>query len=143
MVHVRRTVAAAVAIGALGALGVTGASGATTTLKATLKGANEVPKAGTGTGTATLTVNAKTGRVCYTMKLKGIGKLAAAHIHKGGPRVAGPVVVPLITKPTSKLSGCVTAKPTLAAAIKKSPAKYYVNVHTAKFPAGAARGQLR
>jgi hypothetical protein len=30
----------------------------------------------------------------------------------------------------------------LALAILKHPAAYYVNVHNADFPAGAARGQL-
>jgi hypothetical protein len=30
----------------------------------------------------------------------------------------------------------------LALAILKHPADYYVNVHNAEFPAGAARGQL-
>jgi hypothetical protein len=32
---------------------------------------------------------------------------------------------------------------TLVAAIESSPKAYYVNVHTAKYPAGAIRGQLR
>jgi hypothetical protein len=66
----------------------------------------------------------------------------AGHIHKGGKTVAGPVSVPLFTKPTKKPSGCVTAKSSIIKAIRKNPSGYYVNVHTAKYPAGAARGQL-
>jgi hypothetical protein len=64
----------------------------------------------------------------------------AAHIHKGKPGVAGPVVVPFGKSYKSK--GCTTASASLAAAILKTPGAYYVNVHNAKYPAGALRGQL-
>jgi hypothetical protein len=65
----------------------------------------------------------------------------AAHIHKGRPGVAGPVVVPF--GKTYKSKGCVQAPAAVAAAIASSPSAYYVNVHNAKYPAGALRGQLR
>ena len=38
--------------------------------------------------------------------------------------------------------GCAAVARTLVAAILASPSSYYVNVHTAEFPAGAVRGQL-
>jgi hypothetical protein len=64
----------------------------------------------------------------------------AAHIHKGKPGVAGPVVVPLGA--AFRKSGCTTARAAVTAAIVRTPGAYYVNIHTAKYPAGAIRGQL-
>jgi hypothetical protein len=118
------------------------AGAATTTLHATLSGKAEVPKAGTGTGSARITLDETKGRICYRITLKGVGTTMAGHIHKGGKTVAGPVFVPLFAKPTTQPKGCVTAKKSAIKAIKKNPSGYYVNVHTAKYPAGAARGQL-
>jgi hypothetical protein len=116
------------------------AGAATTTLHATLSGKAEVPKA--GTGSARITLDETKGRICYRIALKGVGTTMAGHIHKGGKTVAGPVFVPLFAKPTTQPKGCVTAKKSAIKAIKKNPSGYYVNVLTAKYPAGAARGQL-
>ena len=139
---VRTSLATIATAGAVGSLGVVGVAGAATTLKATLKGSNEVPKAASGSGTATLTLDDKKGQVCYRFTLKNVAKPTAAHIHQGKAGVAGPAVVPLFTKTPSKLNGCVTAKTSVIKSIEKSPAQYYVNVHTAQYPNGAARGQL-
>ena len=38
--------------------------------------------------------------------------------------------------------GCATAPADALAAILAEPSSYYVNVHTAKYPEGAMRGQL-
>jgi hypothetical protein len=38
--------------------------------------------------------------------------------------------------------GCMKTTAAIAAAIKKSPGSYYVNIHNAKYPGGALRGQL-
>ena len=68
---------------------------------------------------------------------------AAAHIHEGAAGASGNVVIPLKTPDASgKSSGCATAARALVKAILADPAGYYVNVHTAAFPAGAIRGQL-
>jgi CHRD domain len=93
-----------------------------------------------GRGTATITIKS-TGSVCWKFSIAKIdGKPTAAHIHKGGARKAGPVVVPFGT--TYKAKGCTKATPALAKAIMSSPRSYYVNVHNVKHPAGAIRSQL-
>src|SRR6187397_628109 len=65
------------------------------------------------------------------------------HIHKGAAGAAGPVVVPLGTPNTAgTASGCAAVARTIVTAMLAAPASYYLNVHTAGFPAGAIRGQL-
>jgi hypothetical protein len=95
----------------------------------------------TGKGTAKITLNDTKGQVCFRLSWSGIGTPSASHIHKGAKGKAGPVVVPLFGG-TAKKSGCVSASKSLVAAIMKKPGSYYVNVHTAKYPDGAIRGQL-
>jgi hypothetical protein len=108
-------------------------------LHATLTGKAETPKGDPdGSGTAEVKITGK--QVCWEIHAAKIGTLMAAHIHKGKPGVAGPVVVPFGA--TFKAKGCTTASTALAAAILKSPSAYYVNVHNAKYPGGALRGQL-
>jgi CHRD domain len=113
---------------------------AATQLEATLNGKAEgAPK--TNKGKAEVTLNAKTGKVCWDFKLAKIdGKPTQAHIHKGKAGVAGNVVVPFGA--SYKRQGCTSAAKSLVRAILKSPGSYYVNVHNAKHPAGAMRGQL-
>jgi hypothetical protein len=111
-------------------------------LGAKLVGKTEVPKGSpTGHGIVNLTLSGAKGTVCWTFEgVTGIGKATAAHIHKALPGKAGPVVVPFGA--TYKAKGCTKASKTLIAAIESHPNSYYVNVHTAKYPAGAIRGQL-
>ena len=127
----------------LPALALAAVSAGTKTFTATLLGSNEVPKgASKGSGKAVVTLNAGTGKVCWTFSsLKGISKVNASHIHKAPKGKSGPVVVPFFTG-ALKTKGCVKASKSLIKAIEKSPSAYYVNIHTAKYPAGAIRGQL-
>ena len=113
---------------------------ATTKLEATLNGKAEgAPK--TNKGKAEVTLNAKTGKVCWDFNLAKIdGKPTQAHIHKGKAGVAGNVVVPFGA--SYKRQGCTTASKALVKSIAGHPGSYYVNVHNAKHPAGAMRGQL-
>ena len=142
MSRVRRSVlAVTVGVVALG-VGATGVAGAATTLHASLSGAKEVPQAGNGRGTARLTIDVGKSRVCYSITLRSVGTAVAGHIHKGGKTTAGPISVELFGKPTTKPQGCRKAKKSLLRAIRNHPGQYYVNVHTAAYPAGAARGQL-
>jgi hypothetical protein len=135
----------ALMISSLALVGVLAASAATTrTVKfeVALKGANEKPAApASNKGKAELTLNTTTGKVCWEFKLAKIdGKPSQAHIHKGKAGVSGNVVVPLGAN--YKRQGCTSAAKSLVRSIAGHPGFYYVNVHNAKHPAGAMRGQL-
>ena len=129
----------------VGVLSVTAASLAATRgagWSAKLTVAQSVPKAkgaggATGAFTATLTGSTLKWKLSFS---KLTGPATAAHIHLGGMGKAGNVVVPLCGPCKSTMTG--TSK--ISAALKKDFAKHllYVNVHTAKNPAGEIRGQL-
>jgi len=146
MTRIRIVIAFCVAIIVLAAL-ATVSSAADTKLYATLSGKAEVPKGDPdGAGTAVLTV--KSSSVCYVISPKKAGSsFAAGHIHAGKKGKAGPVFINLWTKPKKvsggKLTGCSpTVKAADLAKVKAKPSDYYVNIHNAKYPAGAVRGQL-
>jgi hypothetical protein len=115
--------------------------------RASLRSGAEVPKpsgvhANAG-GALTLTLTDTAGK--YTAKWKLTfhnltGKAAAAHIHKGKPGKAGPVIVPLCGPCKSGQAG--TAKVSKAVATAIETGGTYVNVHTVKNPAGEIRGQI-
>jgi hypothetical protein len=147
MSRIRIAIAWGVAISVLAVL-ATVSSAADTTLKATMSGSQEKPKGDPdGTGTAVLTL--KSSQVCYVITPKKAGTtFSAGHIHAGKKGVAGPVFINLFTKPKKlkggKLTGCSpTVKAADIAKVKAKPADYYVNIHNAKYPAGAIRGQLK
>jgi hypothetical protein len=111
-----------------------------------MSGTNERPNPGDadGTGTTTLQIFPDTGRLCYTMVVANvILPTVAAHIHRGGADIAGPVVVPF-TGPdaTGASKGCVTPDPALVRDIVQNPASFYTNAHTRDFPGGAVRGPI-
>jgi CHRD domain len=109
-------------------------------LHATMSGKVEVPKGDPdGTGTAEIKITGR--KVCWELKTAKIAKPNAAHIHKGKAGKAGPVVVPFGA--TYKAKGCTTTSMANANAISATPGSFYVNIHNAKYPGGAVRGQLR
>jgi hypothetical protein len=115
-------------------------AGEKASLRATMSGKVEVPKGDPdGTGTAEVKIIGR--KVCWEFKLAKVASPNAAHIHKGKAGVAGPVVVPLGA--TYKAKGCTTTTMANATAISAKPGSFYVNVHNAKYAAGAVRGQLR
>lgn len=80
------------------------------------------------------------GEICYTFTAGDI-EMTVAHIHEGEAGESGPPVV------TIELTGdddeiCAEIDRGLARKIGNKPGDYYVNLHTAEFPAGAIRGQL-
>jgi len=113
-----------------------------TSFHVALASSAEVPPSisNTSSGTADVTIDGT--KVCWDFKLSGVDNPTAAHIHQGGSNVSGPVVVPLILNATYKPTGCTTTTAAAAKAILADPSAYYVNVHTAKYPDGAVRGQL-
>ena len=122
------------------AAGASAAQLKTNSLHATLLGKSETPKGDpNGRGTAEIKITGRRG--CWEIKVSGVQTIVAAHIHKGRPGAAGPVIVPF--GKVFKAKGCTTTTAAIAAAIQKTPSAYYVNVHNAKYPGGALRGQLR
>ncbi|MGD9895309.1 MAG: CHRD domain-containing protein [Dehalococcoidia bacterium] len=121
-------------------------SPAPTLLRAKMLGTAEVPGPGDpdGLGFASVTVLADQRQVCYTLNVVNIATPTAAHIHVGGPTVAGPIVLPLETPARGSISACATnVDAALIARLISNPSNYYVNVHNATYPNGAIRGQLR
>ncbi len=115
------------------------------TLKANLKGKNEVPGPGDpdGKGKALIRLNAQAGTVCFRLRWKRIATPTGAHIHVGTKGNAGGIVVGLF-QGTPANKGCVqNVDATLIRQIRDNPRGYYVNVHNAGFPNGAIRGQLK
>lgn len=123
----------------------------TTGLYAQLRGGKEVSPAGRfGAGDldaygAFSAVVRSPNRLCYSYEVNNLAAPVAAHIHRGARGVNGPVVVPLRTVGAGApgaTAACATVSATLLTQIRTTPAAFYVNVHTAAYPAGAVRGQL-
>ncbi|GAB2578555.1 CHRD domain-containing protein [Ramlibacter solisilvae] len=113
---------------------------------ATLTPNEEVPPAANskGQGTAEVRVDTKTNEVSWTVSYSGLtGPATMGHIH--GPAAAGSnagVVVPfagVAGAQSAQGKGTITQAQygDLAAGL------YYVNIHTAQYPGGELRGQLR
>lgn len=113
-------------------------------IHAALTGAAEVPGPGDpdGIGAAEITVNSSQKRICFTLQASNIGPPTMAHIHLGQAGAAGVAAVTLSPPVNGTSTGCSDVARSLALAMLKNPAAYYVNVHTDEFPSGAIRGQL-
>ena len=117
----------------------------TTTYRATLTGAQE-PGGGDreGAGRAEISISDNFGQICYDLNdIRGIGPITAAHIHRGAPGVNGPVVFTLKPANEGGYKGCSGGPEWTQDRIENNPQAFYVNVHTAEYPNGAIRGQLR
>jgi hypothetical protein len=108
--------------------------------KADLKASKEVPAtASSATGKANITYDDKSKKLSWAVTYSGLsGEPTAAHFH--GPAApgknAGPVVD--ISGDIKKGSADLTAEQ--AADLKAG--KWYLNIHTEKFPDGEIRGQV-
>ena len=122
---------------------------ATKQLSAKLKGSEE-PAGGdkNGKGEAFVGVrDVRKGKLCFQITWEKIEPPTAAHIHKGAKGVDGPIKVTLFEDasgvPGDTVESCVKGiRERVAKQLRKTPEKFYVNVHNAEFPGGAIRGQL-
>ena len=110
---------------------------------ASLNAAQEVPTNGsTGTGTGSLVVNPLTRVASGSITLTGM-TATAAHIHLGATGVNGAIIIPLTATSAGVFS--VTANTVLTADQFKAykQGNLYYNAHSAAFPGGEIRGQIR
>jgi len=113
--------------------------------EATLSGAQEVPPVSTPAGgTAEVQLNTNTNTLTWKVSYSGLSAApTGGHIH--GPAAAGvnaPVVIPF--------TGSLAAQPIQGQAnltpqhvTDLAAGRWYVNIHSANFPGGEIRGQLR
>src|SRR3954471_18317569 len=125
---------------------------------AKMTGKNEVPPKDTkATGTATFNL-VGTDSITYTVHVKDMQMVTAAHIHQGKAGENGPVVAVLYTTTTpSAMTNGVLAQGTITATNLEGPLAgkqiqdlisminsggAYANVHTTANPMGEIRGQI-
>jgi len=117
-------------------------------LTARLDARQEIPKPkGTratarGDFIATLERKSTAGTLTWHLTFRDLsGKAAAAHVHLGKPGRPGPVALALCGPCRSGSRGSLKARAGVVRALLIGGA--YVNVHTARNPAGEIRGQIR
>ena len=113
--------------------------------EASLSPSQEVPPvASTATGSAEVQFNANTTKVTWKVTYNGLtGPATAGHIHGPAPVGANAgVVIPFAGNLNAQpVMGEMTVTPAQYADM--AAGLYYVNIHTARFPGGEIRGQLR
>lgn len=126
---------------------IRGQLGVRAAVTTTLNSRQEVPKPkgnvrrAKGTFTATVTKSGTTGRIAWRLSFGGLtGRAMAAHIHTGKRGKAGPVVVPLCGPCRSGVRRSAELTASVLSALEAGRA--YVNIHTARNPAGEIRGQI-
>jgi hypothetical protein len=117
-------------------------SGSTGTETLTLSGSNEVPAVNTSaTGTAVVTIKPDRS---VSVKVTVTGMTAtASHIHEGAAGTNGPVIVPFTKTADNTFEAAAGAKVTDAQYESYKAGKLYVNVHSAAYPGGEVRAQLK
>ena len=113
------------------------------TLKADLKGSNEVPpNSSPGSGTAQATLDTETKVLTWTVTFKDLsGPPVGAHFHgPGEPGKNAGIVVPFKTVEKSPIQGSATLSDVQIADLLAG--KWYANIHTAANPGGELRGNM-
>ncbi|MGW0806420.1 CHRD domain-containing protein [Nonomuraea sp. NPDC002799] len=115
-------------------------------LAAGLRGANEVGAAGDADGRSTVVLRISGDEVTFAARWNKIGAPAAGHVHAGAKGTNGDVKLDLFTKALPKtvlgVTGTVKAGPELVTALLADPGGFYANLHDARHPEGAVRGQF-
>jgi hypothetical protein len=121
-------------------------------LAADLRGSNEVGAPGTVVGDpdgrAVAVLRIQGSQVSYAFAWRNITAPIAGHVHAGVAGVNGPIRIGFfgtaLPDTATAVAGSVTVTDqALLDAVIANPASFYANIHTAQFPAGAIRGQLR
>ncbi|MGW2561743.1 CHRD domain-containing protein [Streptomyces sp. NPDC001514] len=128
------------------------ATGKAVSFTAELSGADEVPVQGGPAvndpdGKAVALVKVKGDRVTFALRWKGLVP-SLGHIHEGAAGKNGAVKVPLFSSAMpdtvhSAAGQVAITDAELAESIVTNPSGFYVNLHSAEFPGGAVRGQLK
>lgn len=115
------------------------------TYNATLTGAQVV---GTGdqdgTATAELTITDELNGVCYDISnVRGLANVTGAHIHRGAAGTNGPPILTLTRAEEGAFTNCVSRSEWTEDFLENDPTGFYFQIHTAEYPNGAIRGQIR
>lgn len=108
-------------------------------LAATLKG----PRGAAGSFNGKLTPTGTGATLVWRLTFSRLsGAAVSAHLHRGGPGRAGPVIARLCSpcRSGAQRTTAVNGQPARNAILS---GEAYIDVHTAKSPAGEIRGQLR
>ncbi len=107
-----------------------------------LSGANEVPAVtSAAAGTGTVTINADR-TVAASITATGMNA-TAAHIHEAAAGANGPVIVPFTKTGDNTFAAPAGAMLTESQYASYKAGNLYVNVHSAAFPGGEIRAQLK
>ncbi|WP_042779022.1 CHRD domain-containing protein [Sinorhizobium fredii] len=115
-------------------------SAETLKFKADLKGSSEVPPSDSaGQGTGDITLDTATKKLTWTVTSSGLsGEATAAHFH--GPAAPGENAGPVVDISKTIASGSAEITDQHLADLQAG--KWYLNIHTEKFPDGEIRGQV-
>lgn len=128
--------------------------------KAKLTGSESIPAVKTmAKGEAEFKLSHDGKEIHYTLKVKNIENVSAAHIHKGKKGESGAVLAGLFAGPKKEgkfrgtlaegtitekeLTGELAGKPLDALLQLIKSGDTYVNVHTSMYPDGEIRGQIK
>jgi hypothetical protein len=100
---------------------------------------------GEGIGQGSINFDVEAGELCYDLDIQDIPAPTEAHIHEGGLAETGPIVVDLgWSGSAAGGSACVSdIDPAVLRGIMENPRLRYLDVHSERYPEGAARGQFQ
>lgn len=134
----KSTLLAGLAVAAL--MATSAVSAETLRFKADLKGSSEVPpNDSAGHGMGEVAFDTATKKLTWTVTTSGMsGEATAAHFH--GPAAPGENAGPVVDISKAIASGSAEITDEQRADLESG--KWYLNVHTQKFPDGEIRGQV-